>query len=124
MPNDLDNPLASNKTIAAHVRDSEAGLADAQLRPVDLRSIPREQWDAYLDHHLALPPHLLDAIAGGPVDPQLVPGLEAAVEQFHGITAPYAVTMTMTLQKTGRPWSEAPEAADAMTGFVLDKPLA
>jgi hypothetical protein len=116
-----DNPLADNKTAAAHLRDDELAIVADQIRPIDLRSIPRERWHEFVNFHLTLPEHLLDAIGGGPVDPKLVPALEEAVERFHGITAPYFVIATFAIQDFGRGWCFVPEAAEFMTGFLLDK---
>jgi hypothetical protein len=118
----IENPLAdNNKTTAAHLRDDELAIVADKIRPIDLRSIPRERWDEFVNFHLTLPEHLLDAIGGGPVDPKLVPALEEAVERFHGITAPYFVIATFEIQQLGRSWRFVPEAAEFMTGFLLDK---
>jgi hypothetical protein len=117
----IDNPLADNKSAAAHLRDEELAFVAEKIRPIDLRAVPRERWDEYVNFHLALPDHLLDAIEGGPVDPELLPTLEQAVEKHHGITAPYHVTTTFTLRDFGRGWHFVPEAAEFMTGFLLDK---
>jgi hypothetical protein len=117
----IENIFEDNRTVAAQLRDEELAIVAEKIRPIDLRTIPREQWDKYLDFQLTVPEHLLDAVEGGPLDADTLRALDEAVERFHGITAPYYVTTTASLQHQGRGWSYVPEAAEFLTGFVLDK---
>jgi hypothetical protein len=119
-----DNYLLSNKTAAAELRDAERDLvAHAGPAPVNLRSVPRERWTEYEDWQLTLPDGVqkfLDGHDGTPLTRELVHSLEEAVENHHGITAPWHVSMTLALQ-AGRAWTYLPEAAPYLTGFVLGK---
>ena len=121
MRSHITDHFESNKTAAALARESERELAANPILPVDLRTIPREQWDSCLDHELVLPPRLLDGFDPGPLPRESVGALEEAVEKFHGITAPYYARISFDLVETGRAWKYVAEAAPYLTGFTLEK---
>ncbi|MEA3210964.1 MAG: hypothetical protein QOE70_4021 [Chthoniobacter sp.] len=118
---DEENPLLSNRTIAAHARDSERFVIAKRVTPIDLRSLPRDRWDEFIDFHLTLPPRLLDGFDPGPLPADSIEALEDAVARFHGITEPYFVAIDTQLEKTGRAWRYEPDAAAFLTGFRLDR---
>lgn len=118
----LDNPLASNKSFAAHARDSERSAAQGP-GPVDLRIIDCSAWDIFENQQLIIPEGVRSFLRGHdgtPLPPETVQSLEEAVEKFHGITPPWSVTMEIHTQQTGRA-AMFPEHGYEPTGFVLDR---
>jgi hypothetical protein len=119
----------SNKNAAALLRDSEADLARRRIPLLDLRTVPREQWDSHLSRELLMPPGVARYLAGEltdtppafPLTTEQVHAMEEAVEQFHGITEPYYAAMNLGLSHSGRAWSYVPEAAPYLSGFHFDK---
>jgi hypothetical protein len=125
--------LLTNKSAAALLRDSELDIARRKQPPVDLRTVPLEQWDNYLEHDVVMPSelrHFLDLREYENIhatkefvslDEKAVHGFEEWTEKFHGVKPPYHIYMSITLQQTGRPWKYVPEAGAYLTGFILGK---
>jgi hypothetical protein len=119
----------SNRSAAAMLRDSEAGIARRAVSLLDLRTVPREEWDRHLNRDLLVPEGITRYLAGELTDkPPAFPltgeetdGMGATVERFHGITAPYFVNVSLSIQHDGRAWAYVPEAAPYLSGFYLDK---
>jgi len=118
----MENDLLTNKTAGALLRDSELDVVATGLRPVDLRTI--EQWDNYIGRDVTLPPIIKDWLAQRPpvpIDEIFVHQAEDFTTWFHGVKPPYYITMSITLQQTGRPWAYVPEAGQYLTGLTLGK---
>lgn len=121
--------LESNRTVSALARDAEREAVRRAIPPVDLRTVPRDQWEPLLGRDLALPDAVARFLAGELTDvPITVPlpreqihAMEEAVEKFHGITAPYHAAMSLAVQRTGRAWRHEPELARTATGFLLGR---
>ncbi|MEA3207849.1 MAG: hypothetical protein QOE70_906 [Chthoniobacter sp.] len=114
--------LESNKTAAAQLRDGEIErLRAGGPAPIDLRSVPSEQWEQLLLHHVTVPPEIGASIDAQPIPPELVPSYEEAMERYHGVTPPYFLTMTPTLRRIGRAWAFVPELAPLVSGFILER---
>ena len=117
----------TNRSTSALLRDSEANLAKRAVPLIDLRTVPREQWDRLLDRHLVVPPTIASLLAGelmdGPpvLDVSRFHAIEEAVEKFYGITEPYYVTMDSNLITTGKAWTYVPEVAPYVSGFIFGK---
>jgi hypothetical protein len=113
----------SNKSTAALARDAEAECAKHGPAPVNLRAIQRGDWDNWLNCDVTLPPAVQKYLAahpkGQPLTSDEVQNLECVVEQWHGISPPFYVTMTLTLQTIGRPWQYV--ETQNLTGFTLGK---
>src|SRR6266478_5701486 len=107
----------TNKSAAAQVRDAEQETVDeGGPHPVDLRSIPREKWDEFVNYQLVIPPDVAKSIEGeAPYDRQTVAAIEQAVEKWHGITPPFFAVMDVGMQQLGRGWKYVPEAAPYLT---------
>ena len=120
------NDLETNQTNAALLRDTEREIAQRAEPPVDLRSVPREQWDRFLDWDVTLPAivkvflerkeRLSESFTRAEVH-----AIEEATELHHAIEEPYHVTMSPTLQTTGRAWAYVWETEPYLTGLVLGK---
>jgi hypothetical protein len=116
--------IETNKSPAACVRDGELEIvADGKPWFVDLRSVPREKWDDYVDWDVALPPGVAKYLDGhiGPLTTEESDNMEIAIEKFYGIEAPYYITASATMQSKGRSWSYVPESAIFCTGFHIAK---
>ena len=101
-------------------RQVERKIVEVALAPVDLREIPREQWDHYIHRDVVLPPSV-PLVSSVPFTKAKVRAIEEEVERYHGITPPYFIHMSLTLQQTGRPWYFIPEAGKFLTGLTLGK---
>lgn len=64
------------------------------MPPVDLRTVPREQWEDYDCAPLVVPPDVARYLAGldGPMTTLERDGIEDRVAAFYGITPPWLVT--------------------------------
>lgn len=115
--------LESNHSAAAMLRDSEAEIARLAVPLLDLRTVPREQWDALIDRELTLPPGVSAYLskADFPLPTEHADAMTDSVARFHGITAPYYVDMSTRFQKTGRAWAHVAEAAPFVSGFYFSK---
>ena len=115
--------MLSNRSPAAMARDAEADVAAHGPGPVDLRSIPKDQWDRFIDFDVTLPPavqtYLADYPVGQPLTTEEVQNMEIAVEQWHGVSEPYYIAMSLTLQQSGKPWAYV--QSDKFTGFTFGK---
>ena len=114
----------SNKSISALVRDGELEIASKGPPPVDLRTIPKDQWDRYANHDLTLPPMIARYLAGrepAPIEAGEEESLVNAVMRYHDVQPPWDVDMTGAMRRLGRAWEYAPEAAPMLTGFLLIK---
>lgn len=120
-----ENDVLTNKSAAALLRDSELNVVATGLRPVDLRTIPLEQWDNHIGRDVTLPAIIKDWLTqrpSVPIDECFVHQAEDFTASFyHGVKPPYYIWMSITLQQTGRPWAYVPEAGAFMTGMVLGK---
>lgn len=119
-----ENPLLTNKSAAAQLRDAEREIVARGEGPVPIRCTPVHQWDEYLERDVTVPaevarlcaiPHAL------PMDERDVHGMEEAVEEFHHVRHPYHITMSPIMQQHGRPWRYVSESAPFLTGFSLVK---
>lgn len=125
----VQDMFESNRSASAMLRDGEAESARRASPLLDLRTIPREQWDKHLNSELVLPPGIARFLAGDltdtppafPLTTQQVHAMEEAVERFHGIAAPYYAAMSIRLQQTGRAWAYVPEIAPFVSGFCFGK---
>lgn len=118
----------SNRSGDALLRESEADMAKRAIPLLDLRTVPREKWDAFLSRQLAVPPAIASFLAceltDGPPFPlttEQVHAAEEAVEKFHGITEPYYAAMIPHLGHTGKAWCYVPELAPYVSGFSFGK---
>ncbi len=121
---DLTNDLFfSNKSLAALARDAEAESAKCGPAPVDLRAIPREEWNKWLNCDVTLPPTVGAYLAahpkGQPPTSDEVQNLECVVEEWHGVSSPFYVSMSLTLQAVDKPWQYV--ETENLTGFALGK---
>ncbi len=122
-PKQIAEDLLTNKSAAALLRDSELDISRRKQPPVDLKTVPLEQWDNYLEHDVTLPEpiaHLLKSMPVAP-NPTIVHQIEQTVEEFHNVKPPYHIYMSITLQQTRRPWKYVPEAGAYLTGLILGK---
>jgi hypothetical protein len=120
----VENDLLTNKTNAALLRESELEIVQRAEPPVDLRTVPPEQWDNYLQHDVVIPPELHGFLPDGDfglLEEYEINAVEEATENFHGVKPPYYIYMSLTLQQTGRPWAYVPEAGQYLTGLTLGK---
>lgn len=121
---DANDLLETNKTAGALLRDAELELVKRKEPPVDLRTIPLEQWDNYIGRDVVLPAIIkewLDARPPAAIDETFVQQAEEFTEQHHDVKTPYYLTMSLTLQQTGRAWAYVPEAAPYLTGLTLQR---
>jgi hypothetical protein len=92
---------------------------------VDLRNVPRAQWDEHLYCDVILPPmaigFLLERDSSRPFTEKEVHTIENETEWFHNISPPYYVHMDIGLQQTGRPWHHVEEAGHFLSGLTLGK---
>ena len=112
----------SNKNPAALVRDIELEIAAKGPAPVDLRTIPKEEWSRYLNYKLTLPPMIARYLAGreaGPIAEGEEESLCNAVSQWHDVRAPWYVNMDDSMREHGRGWSYVESLM--FTGFSLRK---
>jgi hypothetical protein len=119
----VENDLLTNKKNSALLRDTELEIARRGEAPVPLHSIAKDHWDRYLDRDVTLPPNVAHYLHGRatPLSKEEVQSIEIATEKFHGVTKPYYVAMSLTLQKKGRAWGYIPEADEFLTGLTLGK---
>jgi len=120
----LKADFLSNRTSSAELHDCEVYLVAHPIPLLDLRTVPREEWDAYLDRHLLMPPAIASFFADSPPLPlptEQADAIAQAVEDFHGITAPYYADMSTRLQTEGRAWGFVPEVAPYVSGFYFGK---
>lgn len=121
----MTNDLTTNKTPAALLLESEQELVAAKLPPVELRTVPRAEWDSYINRDVTLPPSvfgfLLERNDGQPLTRTEVETIETNTEVFHGVSEPYHISMSLTMQRTGRAWTYLMEAGEYLTGLTLGK---
>jgi hypothetical protein len=122
----MENDLLTNKTNAALLRDSEQEIVRAKIRPINLRKVPLEKWDRYLEHDVTLPRKLQnwfdeDAAFEFPLSKKQIHEIEEDIEKYHGVQPPYYIGMSLTLQLTGRPWAYVEGAGKCLTGLTLEK---
>ena len=103
-------------------RQVERKIIKLALPPVDLREIPREQWDNYIDRDVTMPPSV-QTVPSTPLTEAQVHAIEEGTEKFHAVTQPYYIHMSFTLQQTGRPWLFEPEVGKFLTGLTLGKEI-
>ena len=116
----------TNKTMAAQVRDDERQIAARREPPVNLASVPRDQWDRCVNSEILPPEPIAKYLKERPESPfptEEIHALEDAIERAYGVSAPFGIAMTPRFQKTGRTWGYAPEAAPYLTGFTLLKDI-
>lgn len=119
---DSSDYFETNKTVSARVRQIEEEIVrEKGPGPVDLREIPRERWDEFLNYQVTLPPAVAAVLDGNPIPGDQVDAFELAVEAFHGVSSPYYVAMGSHLRIYGRPWCYVPAVAPYVTGFRLMK---
>lgn len=91
LPNSIIDDIYSNRSLMAVCL--EHGKATAP--PVDLRAIPREEWDRAVSFSVALPEPIAKYLAGHPKGTPLSveesEQISDALEKFYDITAPYFV---------------------------------
>ena len=121
-----EDVLESNRSFAALARDSELETVKFKDAPIDLRTIPREQWDQYIDYQVTLPPEVAGYLEGRdkselPMKKEEVHALEIALEKWHDVAEPYYISMCATLQSKGRAWAYVEVAAPYLTGFLFGK---
>lgn len=120
----FNQDLLSNRSFAAMARDDEMEAARKADPPVNLRSVPLEEWDQHIEFDVTLPPELqtyLDGREPGPLTKDEIDGLEDQIAAFHEVKPPYHIVCALTLQTTGRPWLHVPEVAPYVTGFYLER---
>lgn len=126
----LVNDLLSNRSGDALLRDAEQGIADTHPAIVPLCDIPVSEWDRCVGHDVTLPPELekffsvrLRFYEGRPepLMEQEIHRMEEQVEKFHNVKPPYYIAMSLTLQRTGRPWLYVADAGLYLTGLTLGK---
>jgi hypothetical protein len=79
------------RKIKAYEKDNPL---EFQPTPLDLRTIPREEWDDHLWESLAWPPDVqlyLDATKGEPLTISEDNAINERTEAFYGVTEPYVV---------------------------------
>ena len=64
LPDDLINDIHSNRDLMAVCDHAIAAGAAANIPPVDLRTIPREEWTAWVNFSVALPNPIAKYLAG------------------------------------------------------------
>ena len=47
--------------------------------------------------------------------------IESETESFHNVSAPYHISMSITMQQSGRPWAYLKEAGEYLTGLTLGR---
>ena len=80
-----------NRKIEAY---EKANPLEFQPTPLDLRTIPREQWDDHLWESLAWPPDVqlyLDTTKGEQLTIEERNAINERTETFYGVTAPYGI---------------------------------
>lgn len=122
----MQNDLLTNKNAGALLRDSELDVVKHAEPPIDLRTVPLEQWDNYIGRDVSLSPFIASCIKpglhhGAHYKKKAVETLEEMVEHHHGVKPPYYIAMSITMQQTGRPWAYVPEAGQYLTGLTLGK---
>jgi hypothetical protein len=122
----MENDLLTNKTNAALLRDSEQQIVRAKIRPINLRKVPVEKWDRYLEHDVTLPRKLQnwldeDAAFEFPLSKKQIHEIEEDIEKYHGVRPPFYIYMSLTLQQTGQPWVYVKKAGQYLTGLTLSK---
>jgi hypothetical protein len=122
----VENDLLTNKKASALLRDSEQAAVDHQDKPIELRVIDQSAWDEFIHSNVTVPEHITRYLNGRDQEPlpmteKEVHSLEKIVEDYHSVKAPFYISMSLTLQQTGRPWAYVPEAGKFVTGFTLGK---
>jgi hypothetical protein len=114
----------SNRHFSAMVRDDELEAVNKAEVPADLRGVPIDQWDRYVQRDVMLPPDVanyLDVRELRPLTKSEIDGLENQIAKFHNVQPPYCIVCSLELQRTGRAWLYVPEVAPYVTGFYLDR---
>lgn len=117
--------LESNLSTSAMVRNDEMELVRRPIPLLDLRTVPREQWDGVLDRELVVPPTIASVLpdADYPLSGEQADAFADGVAKFYGIETPYYVALSIQLQQTGKTWLYVPEAAPYVSGFYFSKEL-
>ena len=106
------------------VRDDELEAVNKAEAPVNLREVPMDQWDRYVQRDVTLPPDVANYLDGRelrPLTKSEIDGLENQIAKFHNVQPPYCIVCSLELQRTGRAWLYVPEVAPYVTGFYLDR---
>jgi hypothetical protein len=114
----------SNRPFSAVVRDDELGAVNKAEAPADLRGVPIDQWDCYVQRDVTLPPDVANYLDGRelrPLTKSEIDRLENQIAKFHNVQPPYCIVCSLELQRTGRAWLYVPEVAPYVTGFYLDR---
>lgn len=124
----MENDLLTNKKNAALLRESEREIVRHKIKPVDLREIQVAEWDKYLNRDVTLPPDVeaylkADYTQTHALTEKEIHAIEVAVENYHGVPplSDYAITMSMVMQETGKPWKYERGAGKYLTGLTLIK---
>jgi len=116
---DNTNPLCTNKSLSAQLRDAEIEVA-GDTPPVDLSTVPREQWMDLVGEEIVPHPSIRAFLDGhhGPFAKEEVQNLEIAMEKGYGVEPPLCIVMSLGMSQSGRPWThiETPN----LTGFSLE----
>ena len=106
------------------VRDDELEAVNEAKAPANLREVPIDQWDRYVQRDVTLPPDVANYLDGRelrPLTKSEIDGLENQISKFHNVQPPYCIVCSLELQRTGRAWLYVPEVAPYVTGFYLDR---
>jgi hypothetical protein len=120
----VENDLLTNKKNSALLRDEEKlVVTEGRNTIIDLRPIPKSEWDHWLNYDVTAPPAIARYLHGrdSALNKDEVHAIEIATEKFHGVTDPYFITVSPTLQSRGRPWAYIEAAGKFLTGLTFGK---
>jgi hypothetical protein len=106
------------------VRDDELEAVNKAEAPANLREVPIDQWDRYVQSDVTLPPDVVNYLDGReprPLSEPEIDDLEDQIAKFHNVQPPYCIVCSLEFQRTGRAWLYVPEVAPYVTGFYLDR---
>lgn len=96
-PRSLEEQMIFGETV-----DEMLENLSLEPRPVDLRTVPQEQWADYVGFELVLPPEVERWIDGATsYSKEEIDAIEAALEKYHGLTPPFGAYLSVPLK--GRP---------------------
>jgi hypothetical protein len=115
--------LLSNRGFTALAHETERIMIERARPPVDLRKLPRDQWDELCRRDVTLSDAIRKFTDGhdGAYTETEVQSLTDALETYHGVREPFYIAMRVPMQQTGRAWIFEEAAAPFLTGFVLEK---